>query len=220
MTHTTLCQNLIDLLHNVGYTDELIKILIQSPQLLKQLLPIIAAQAPVQAPGIETKIVHDDLLVHEVLFSPLALDVRGWGNYIAAKNKGLPADRQATVHNPESFYLDSNFEKSAILVNSKMVLIDTNQGALHIDDACAIAETSVQSAASATQPWLIFEVLRTFWDHLSEINAAYVMVGVKAVNGLFPVLFNSTAGKRLGFINGAPKNNTYSGYIAYCGSVK
>ena len=180
MSHTTLCKNLITSLYGVGYTDELIEILAMSPLVLRQILPIIAAQTPPQAPDLETKIVREDLMLHEVGYRPLPLDVRGCANFITARNKGLPAGQRAEAHH-DSFYQESNFGTQSLVTDSKMMLIDTEQGKLPVQEACnLVKETLPEEYTTNTSPWLIFEILRTFWGHFSEINAAYVMVGVRA----------------------------------------
>lgn len=217
MSHSAVCEQLLPSLYEIGYTQEMLLDFAKDRPLQRLLLAFLAANEKPKAPEIKV-LSPDDHTVLAVPFTPLTLEVSGWRNLISARNNATPA-RQERCHYLPDFFSPENFGDQISTKSPSIILIDNDHGKISPEKAADIANSYVPGSYAGTKTWLIFEILRKFWHHLNEINAAYVAVGARAPNHFFPVIYNSTIGKKIAFENKIPKSFKGSSYFAFCGTV-
>lgn len=213
----TICQKLIASMFQLGCTEEMFAAFSQDVVLQRLLISFLAANAGQETLEIEQ--IED--LRHNIIrtrFCPLRFEAADWKSFLATRNSRV--DKQGQCEVSSDFFSPENFDGPILSQRPSIILIDSKHGELTAEEAGAVINKHVPGSYVATRTWLIFEVLRKFWDHLNEINAAYVVVGRRSPNSLYPVLFNHpTVGKKLSFERAIPRNVKGHGYLAFCGTI-
>jgi hypothetical protein len=213
----TICQKLIASMFQLGCTEEMFANFSQDVALQRLLISFLAAnvgQEPLEIERIDD-VRHS---IYRTKFSPLRFEVSDWKSFLTARNSRV--DKRGQCEFSPDFFSPENFDSPISSSMPSIILIDSKQGELAVEDAGAVINKHVPGSYVATRTWLILEVLRKFWSHLNELNAAYIVVGKRSPNSLYPVLFNHpTVGKKLSFERAIPRNVKGHGYLAFCGTT-
>lgn len=218
-----LCEEILQAITECGFGREHLKLLIQEPMMLRLGLRFAISQIALKQvkPG---ELSFAEGPSGEVIFTqnivPLPISAKEWELFFqqfARLGNGkfrCHFDRSMNLFN--SGYFDDILHPDT----SSIVLVETDHSHLTQEQACEIAEHVAPKVRERTKPSLIFEVLRNIGGLMSEVNAAYILVGQR-VRGAheFPVLFNhQTEGQKLTLVKGIPKQQEpLSGYYAFCG---
>lgn len=221
--HSPICQRLMDVLSADGMNETHLDTLVAHPAYLQMGLKLALTQialheaSPVNLEPIEMS---DGGLLFRQHIEPLPFAMRDWQVYLRQRNSKAAENMRCTLDPARAeLFGDLTFHERLAPEVSSIYLLETNQARISPKQAAEMFSEIAPESAARTKPMLVFELLRYFWDEITNLNAAYVVINAAIKDVGFPVIFNSlTQGKRVTFVRGIPQQHEqYTGYYACCG---
>lgn len=220
--HTDLCKALLDSIGTAGIQERHLRRLLLHPKhlhfSLKFALCMTELEDGVREPLQMLELPHGGLAFQQPL-EPMPFAMKDWQTYIRQRNAKVPAHRQCNVDAARQDHFASDaFSTPLEPAVSSIYLVETSRARIQPAQAHELLQGVAPESARRTRPILTFEVLRSLWDEMNNLNAAYVVINAAVPGAGYPVIFNSlSTGKRITFVPGVPHQHAaYTGYYACC----
>lgn len=220
--HTELCTALLESIGTAGIQERHLRCLLRHPKHLHFSLKFALCMAELEQGArepLQPLDLPDGGLAFQQALEPLPFALKDWQTYMRQRNAKVPDHQQCSFDaSRQAHFANEAFNVPLASEVSSIYLVETSRARIQPAQAHQMLQGVAPESARRTQPILTFEVLRTLWDEMNNLNAAYVVINAAVPGVGYPVIFNSlSTGKRITFVPGVPQQHAaYTGYYASC----